>query len=402
MIRKKLLVVSSTYPRWTSDPEPAFVHELSKRLTQEFEVHVLCPHAINAFTYEILDGVHVHRFRYAPENLESLVSGGGILSNLKSCRWKYFLIIPFLTGLAWKLMMLNRRVRPDILHAHWIVPQGFVLAFMSMFLKLPPMLLTSHGGDLFGVDSHVMRFIKRFTLKRFKKITVVSSAMIKKLQELGVNRERIDVIPMGIDLADLYTPDLGVNRIPNRILFVGRIVEKKGLIYLVDALSIVKKRYPAAHLFIAGRGPEEEENKIRERILNSNLTDSVVWLGSVPQANLPLLYREAAVFVAPFIVAASGDQEGLGLVALEAIGCQCPVVLGKVAAVEKFYQEVGLYPAIVNSINENDIAAAIECVFQDPESSQKLTMLLREKIYKELDWNLIFYKYKMLMQSLAP
>src|SRR5690606_6282774 len=87
-----LLVLTSTYPRWAGDPEPGFVHELAKRLTDRFRVIVLGPHAPGAKTAEVLDGVEVIRYRYAPERMETLVNDGGIITNLRRSRWKYLLV----------------------------------------------------------------------------------------------------------------------------------------------------------------------------------------------------------------------------------------------------------------------------------------------------------------------
>lgn len=88
----KLLVVASTYPRWRGDPEPGFVHALSRDLTAHFQVTVLCPHAPGAAHREHLDDVQVIRYRYAPEALEQLVNGGGIVSNLRRRpgRWRWY------------------------------------------------------------------------------------------------------------------------------------------------------------------------------------------------------------------------------------------------------------------------------------------------------------------------
>ena len=81
--RTSILVLTSTFPRWKGDVEPPFVHELARRLTDSFDVHVLAPHAPGSKCHEILDGVHVHRFRYGPAILERLAYQGGILANLK-------------------------------------------------------------------------------------------------------------------------------------------------------------------------------------------------------------------------------------------------------------------------------------------------------------------------------
>ena len=99
--RPRLLVLASTYPRWQDDPEPAFVHELSKRLVPDFDVLVLTPHAPGAAVEETMEGVRVVRYRYAPARFETLVSSGGIVGNLRAARWKWLLVPLFLFAQAW-------------------------------------------------------------------------------------------------------------------------------------------------------------------------------------------------------------------------------------------------------------------------------------------------------------
>ena len=108
-----LLVLASTYPRWPADPEPGFVHELSRRLTERYRVIVLCPHASGAKPRETMDGVEVVRYRYAPERWETLVNDGGIVTNLKRARWKLLLVPGFVLGQAWVAWRLMRRERVD-------------------------------------------------------------------------------------------------------------------------------------------------------------------------------------------------------------------------------------------------------------------------------------------------
>ena len=124
LVRSKLLVLSSTYPRWTGDHEPGFVHELSKRLTDDFDIHVLCPHSPNTKKREHMDGITVHRFQYAPTPLETLVSDGGIMNNLKHHHWKWLLLPTFFLSMIWNTVRLIRQLNPDAIHAHWLIPQG--------------------------------------------------------------------------------------------------------------------------------------------------------------------------------------------------------------------------------------------------------------------------------------
>lgn len=117
-------------------------------------------------------------------------------------------------------------------------------------------------------------------------------------------------------------------------------LKKKGLRYLIEALPHILQQRPNVRLTIAGFGPELSLCKLQ--VEKRNLSAHVDFIGAVPQADLPSLYRRAAVFVAPFIQAASGDQEGLGLVVLEALGCGCPAVISDLPATREFGEIRGL------------------------------------------------------------
>ena len=94
--RKKILVMTSTFPRWKGDHAPNFVFELCLHLSSDFEITVLAPHAPGASTDEIIDGIRVARFRYFFEWGESLAYNGGILPNLRSNPLRYAIVPGFL------------------------------------------------------------------------------------------------------------------------------------------------------------------------------------------------------------------------------------------------------------------------------------------------------------------
>lgn len=330
--RPRVLVLASTYPRWKGDPEPAFVHELARRLVQAFEVTVVCPHADGAAVEEVIDGVHVRRFRYAPRRLETLVNDGGIPANLRLHPWKWALVPGFALSLLVSLAYAAWRWRPDVVHAHWLLPQGLVAAFASALLpRFPPFVVTSHGADLFTLRGRFMRALKGFAVRNASAATVVSEAMAEELRKLATDRTEVSVRPMGVDLAGRFVPHPGVARSTTEILFVGRLVEKKGLRHLIDAMPAVAAACPDATLRVIGFGPEE--GACRRRVEESGLRHRVEFLGAVQQEKLPDAYRRAAVLVAPFVEARSGDREGLGLVMVEAAGCGCPVIASDLPAV---------------------------------------------------------------------
>lgn len=327
-----LLVLTSTYPRWINDHEPSFVHELASRLTRDFSVHVLAPHSAGAARSEVVADVNVWRFTYAPQSLELLVNNGGILTNLRRSRWKLLLVPGFLISLVWNTRRFIRDIRPDVLHAHWIIPQGTALSLASLLcIGTPPTLLTSHGADLYSVRSRVMVALKRWTVRAAARVTVVSQAMSDAVKHLGAKDVRVE--PMGVNLRTLFVPPRRNNRSRHEILFVGRLVEKKGLRILIEAMPRIRDEHPKAFLTVVGFGPELAN--LQNLALKFGLRDCVNFVGPKAQSELPAYYHRAAVFVAPFIKSTSGDQEGLGLVVVEALGCACPVVVSDLPQVRQ-------------------------------------------------------------------
>ncbi len=398
--RPRLLVLASTYPRWYGDHEPGFVHELARRLTAEFDVNVLCPHAPGAPVEEVMDGVRVHRYRYAPAALETLVNDGGIVTNLKRQPWKWVLVPGFLLALLWQTWRLVRKWRPEVIHAHWLLPQGLVVAALGLVdRRMPPFLATSHGADLFALQAAPLQALKRFVVNRAAAVTVVSSAMREELARIGVAVDKVTVQPMGVDLTERFTPDASVERSPDEILFVGRLVEKKGLRHLIDAMPAILEAHPSAWLTIAGFGPEEAERKAQVQRLG--LQDKVRFTGAVPQAQLPGLYRRAAVFVAPFVPAISGDREGLGLVAVEAAGCGCPVVVSNLPSVREAFSgddDVSL----VAPGSASALAAACLELLQRSAQAVERALSCREGLMRRFDWTYPAATYAESLRRLVP
>lgn len=395
-----LLVLTSTYPRWAGDPEPGFVHELAKRLTDRFRVIVLGPHAPGAELAEVLDGVEVLRYRYAPERLETLVNDGGVIVNLRGSRWKFLLVPGFVLAQAWRASRLIRRGKVDVIHAHWLLPQGLVAAVLrGVRGHRVPLVVTSHGADLFALQGRCPKRLKRFVIRSSCAITVVSQAMRERTREIAPGAGQVSVQPMGVDLREHFVPDPKTPRSKDELLFVGRLVEKKGLRHLLDVMPMVLARRPGSRLRIAGFGPEADALKAQVEALG--IKPYVDFLGAVAQAQLPGLYRRAALFVAPFVQAESGDQEGLGLVLVEAAGCECPVLAGDVPAVRDVLGTSS--NNVIDPRRQELLLTAILGVLEDPERAQAQAKALRRSLIARFDWDNVAAGYGQILESgLAP
>lgn len=390
-----VLVLASTYPRWRDDPEPAFVHELCRRLAASFNVIALVPDAPGADASGELDGVEVIRYRYAPRRFETLVNYGGIATNLRRSRWKWLLVPGFLLGqyMAARRLLKHRHV--DVIHAHWLLPQGLVARRLKRLAGVP-YLVTSHGGDLFGLRGRALNTLKRRVAASSSAMTVVSSAMREEAQRMGLRPPRLAVLPMGVDMRDRFVPDPAIERGNDELLFVGRLVPKKGLVHLLDAMPAVLAERPATTLTIAGFGPEQEALKAQASRLG--IAASVKFLGAMAQAELPALYRRASLFVAPFIRDDSGNQEGLPVVLMEAIGCGCPVLVGEVAGIGDLLGDAR-DDVCVKPGDSRALAAAIIGVLHDPEQARRRAVGIRQAAAARIDWQNIAGGYAQQLQQ---
>lgn len=394
--RPRLLVLSSTYPRWRDDPEPSFVHELSRRLTADFEVTVLCPHAPGAKTEEELDGVSVERYRYAPAAWETLVHGGGMAANLKRNPLKWLLVPGFLLGQAWAARRIVRRRSVDVLHVHWLIPQGLAVLLLRLLGCHTPYLVTSHGADLYSLRGTLSRTLKRRVAAKSAAMSVVSGAMVEEAARLGLRPPKLEILSMGVDLHGRFVPDTAVRRQVDRLLFVGRLVPKKGLPYLLDALPAILAKRPSVRLAIVGFGPEEMA--LKAQVQRLGLGDRVEFMGAKTQGELPALYRTVSLFVAPFVKEASGDQEGLPVALMEAVGCGCPVIAGEVAGLRDLLGAAA-DQVCVDPKDSAALAAAILKSLEAPVEAATRALEVRRVALEKVDWSAVASGYSRLLRD---
>lgn len=397
--KPNLLVLTSTFPRWEGDKEPPFVFELSKRLTNHFNVHLLTPHAPNAHLKEHLANIEVTRFKYFFTRFQTLAYNGGILANLKRNPWLYFLVPLFMLGECIALYKLLKKNNFSAIHAHWIIPQGLVAVLVTRLMRKPiSILCTSHGGDLYGLNSGFLKKLKIYVLNQVDKITVVSQAMKQEMLKLGISEDKIQVISMGVDLRNTFVPNPQIQKIKKSVLFVGRLVEKKGIFYLLEAFEKILKKYPESMLSIVGSGTDEIQLKQQAKTLH--IDQNVKFLGSVENSHLPLLYQQHEIVVFPSIIGKDGDREGFGLVLVEALGCECAIIATDLPAMQDILtdQQNAL---IVPQKNVAKLADKLEQLFENAQLRKNLGKKGRAFVLQHYDWEIITNRYDDLLSKLS-
>jgi len=391
----KILVLTSTFPRWRGDKDPPFVMDLCRRLSAHFCVTVLAPHFPGARVKENIHGIRVIRFRYFFSTLERLAygSGGGMLMRIiRNPAW--ILMVPFFIVCQMvATVRINRQERFDLIHAHWLIPQGLSVVIAKMLFGFRvPLLSTAHGGDLYGLRGKAMNKLRQLVYRYSSAVTVVSNGMRRDIVSSGVRANKVHVIPMGTDLTRLFCPR-GSLRNPKQVLFVGRLVEKKGCRYLLKAWPEVLGKDPEARLIIVGDGPER--NALQQQVRSPGVAETIRFLGAVDHSALPALYQSSAVVVFPSIMAESGDREGFGLVLVEALGCECAAVVTDLPAMEDIVEDERS-ALIVPQKNPVALSRAIIQLLGDPELRRRLGEEGRHAV-KCFDWKRIAERYQNLI-----
>jgi glycosyltransferase involved in cell wall biosynthesis len=222
--------------------------------------------------------------------------------------------------------------------------------------------------------------------------------MREEATRIGLAPPSTEVVPMGTDLRGRFVASEAVERSRDMLLFVGRLVPKKGLTYLLEAMPLVLARRPDAVLEIAGFGPERAA--LERQVSRLGIGDSIRFLGALPQQALPELYRRATVFVAPFVRDASGDQEGLPVALMEAIGCGCPAVVGDVAGVHDLLGDEARRIAVDPRDREALASAVLEALVQ-PQAAWARALALREAAAERVDWDRVSARYAAVIGAAA-
>lgn len=387
-----LLVLTSTYPRWRGDTEPGFVHKLSTHLTESFDVHVLTPHTPDSLSRESIDGVCIHRYRYAPAALETLTHRGGIVSNIKRSPFKLLLLPAFLIAQLIATLYWLIKIRPAVMHAHWIIPQGLVARLALIAYRKPcRFVITSHGTDTHAFRSPVFKALKRYIISRADRILVVSTALkAMLLSDTGLAHDKIDILSMGVDF-DTFSPNPATPRAYDELLFVGRLVESKGAADLLQAVATIVQSGRQISLRIVGSGPEEEQLKALTHTLG--IADLVTFQGAIENSSLPDLYRRATILVAPY-----SGEEGLGLVLIEASGCECPVLCTDIPGTRDIVIN-GQTGISVSPGSPTLLADKITHLLEDAELRQLLARNARTWVTERYSWSTISNKHMQTLLS---
>jgi glycosyltransferase involved in cell wall biosynthesis len=383
--KPRLVVVTSTYPRWENDTWPGFVHELCARLASGYDITVVTPRMPGSAELECRDNVRIRRFAYLPGNFEGLSGDDGIFQTLRKKPWLVMLLPFFFVAM---ILAIRHEVKKgaSAIHAHWF-PWGFLATLAA---PKTPVLVTAHGSDVFKLRNGFWRWLRRTTSRRASAITVVSKRLCDRLLEEGLPAEKIVLAPMGVDLKKQFIPAASDVDKTIDVIFVGRLIDAKGPDLLINAMPSVYQAYPETRLVFVGDGPLMES--LMSSAKHFGMQEKIKFMGARPNQEIASLLRKARVCVMPGRAAADGTSEGLGLVAIEALGCGCRLISGPNPALQGMLPS-GAPVEFIHPENSSELSAAMINAL----NQESAALSFHHELAKQFDWERVSENYARIL-----
>ena len=257
-----------------------------------------------------------------------------------------------------------------MIHAHWAIPTGPAAVHAARRAGIPS-VITMHGGDVYvnpeqGYDFPTRWYVRpalRWTLRHAGALTAITDDCRQHALRAGAPPESIHLVFNGTDLRRFSPAPGGHERVdpkfgPNMIFACRQLFPRKGIRFLIEAAAQLKPRFPDLKVVVAGDGFERPE--LVQLAQTLGIADDVTFLGWVANTELPPYYRAAAVSVIPSL------EEGFGIPAAEAMGCETPVVASDAGGLPEVVEH-GVTGLIVPRGDSSALAEAIGSLLADPE-----------------------------------
>jgi glycosyltransferase involved in cell wall biosynthesis len=279
------------------------------------------------------------------------------------------------------------RVAPRLVHAHF-APDGVLAIPVARYLRVP-LIVSLLGTDItldervalrrswWGHRLYVLR--KKRLFREAAKFLVPSMFLWRKALERGFPGEKMVLLPHGVDLSRFY-PSLDQVEF-GRILYVGRLIDRKGLPFLLEALGHLRSQYPSVRLVVIGDGPKRAEYEARGKEL---LGDHIEFWGAQPLDVVAQEMRRAYIFSLPSIEMPTGETETFGVVHAEAQASGVPVVAFAVGGVPEVVEH-GQTGFLSAQKDVASLAGHIRLLLENPTLRVEMGLKARERAERFFD-----------------
>jgi phosphatidyl-myo-inositol dimannoside synthase len=357
-------------------------------------VNVVTPYHPQLVT-GLRNGVTIHNYRVPGDSSKPLWGYAESLESDVKLKAAAVAVAPFaLHQTYWHSLSIARQTKPDLIHAHWVLPNGFPASLVAGKLGLP-LVVSLHGSDMFLAGKNWI--FRKFASSVFQKASFVTACSPDlQAHALDMHAENVRVLEYGVDVNHFH-PGSHSQRGSHSIFAVGRLVHKKGFAQLLEAFAGVRRYYNDSILTIAGTGPLLPEFQDLSKKLG--ITESVRFPGNLTREVLPKYYESADLVVVPSVTDAYGNRDGLPNVFLEALSSGCAVVASDIPGIQNVVRD-GKSAMLVPSGNVPALRDAILHLFGNPNQIEALRAESRKKAISELSWEAKSRELENIYQSL--
>lgn len=292
------------------------------------------------------------------------------------------------TNITLGLFYALLREKFDIIHTHFPTPWSADISMLISYFKKKPLVLSYHNDvNKKGLLSILVKIYNctflKLLLNRANKILILQPDYLFFSKHLYKYSEKIKVITPGVDTRIFYQKN--IKKIPKQIFFLS-ILDKhhryKGLPYLIEAIKIVKIEIPDIKLVVGGSGELVGEYKTLTKKLG--IEKNVEFRGFIENDNLVDLYNQSELFVLPSI----GNEEGFGMVLIEALACKIPVISTEIVGIAKEIKQNSC-GIIVKPRDSKALANSIIRLLKNPNMIKEMGENGKKLVDSDFSWEKI-------------
>ena len=405
--RHVVVMLTTSYPRFPGDTIGTFMEPIAKGIAARgHEVHVVLPWHPRLARGPVEDGVHFHPFRYAPHPDLNVFGYAAALQADVRLRGAAYLAAPLALAASWlAVRRVASEARATMLHGHWIVPSGAVVAAAAAGL---PVVVSLHGSDVYVAERHAFaRLASQACARRLDWLTACSDDLRDRMIALGADADRAVTIPYGVDTRR-FRPDAALRAEGRRamgaggadlVLFTaGRFVRKKGFEYLIDAVGRLAPRWPALRLVIGGGGDLEAE--LRARARERGVADRVSFPGVLAQDAVAAHLAGADIAVMPSVRDDAGNVDGLPNTVMEALASGTALVATRVGGIPSVIEHART-GWLVDERDAGALESALDGLLADPEARTRLGSAARADVLRRRSWDTVAERFEQVYDRAA-
>ena len=395
----RALYIVSAYPRHPGDViTPWLVQTIHRLRERGVGVEVLAPAYRGLATQEVED-VRVHRFRYAPSRWETLTHDQTAPDRIRERPAYLGLVPPYVLSASARAARLARSGEFQVIHAFWPLPHGLI-GLAAKKLSGVPLVSTFFGVELTWMESQLpfLRPVLQRIVRGSDAVTTISTYTAARLRR-SVPDVNPAIIPFGAAVEPRGEEAGRVrerNQGPFELLFVGRLVERKGVRVLLDALARLSDRGDV-FLRIVGDGPKREA--LEAQAAELGIGGRVRFTGTLSEEDLAEHFARCDALVLPAVVDAKGDTEGLGVVLIEAMSYGKPVIASGVGGIVDVVQH-GRNGLLVPPNDAEALAGAISTLLSHPQRAKTMGLQGRDDVQDAFSWESIMDRLVQIYESI--